>query len=188
MRSALVLLALPLFAPNNLAAVLKNQEGPERSPSVFGESHFIRGIAYSPVPRGGDARLKWPYGDYFAPGFTELWERDFPLLQAMGANTLRVYHWLRDQDHAPFLDTAHRFDLKARVARPPQTHTREPRAVSQKGNYHVRSPHSADDASGHRRAASMGHRKLHAAGQLPPAARRFMRLQGYSAVVEECMD
>jgi hypothetical protein len=83
---------------------------------VGGDSYFIRGIAYSPVPRGGDARLKWPYGDYFAPGFSELWERDFPLLSSMGANTLRVYHWLRDQDHTSFLDTAHRYGLKVGLA------------------------------------------------------------------------
>jgi len=45
-----------------------------------------------------------PYGDYFTSDFSFIWLRDLPLIKAMGANVLRVYGWLPENDHSDFLD------------------------------------------------------------------------------------
>ena len=80
---------------------------------VDGDPSFvIKGIAYSPVPVGQDGAR---HGDFFVPSYSELWSRDFPLLKRLGANTLRVYHWLPNEDHQPFLDAAHASGLRVIV-------------------------------------------------------------------------
>ena len=72
---------------------------------VDGDPSFvIKGIAYSPVPAGQNGAGN---GDFFLPHYNELWQRDLPLLRQMGANAVRVYHWLPREDHTPFLDAAH---------------------------------------------------------------------------------
>ena len=36
-----------------------------------------------------------------------MWKRDFALIKAMGANTVRLYGWNATHDHKAFLDAAH---------------------------------------------------------------------------------
>jgi hypothetical protein len=43
----------------------------------------------------------------FQNGYNYIWNRDFPLLQAMGANTLVIYGWNNTVSHKQFLDTAY---------------------------------------------------------------------------------
>ena len=82
---------------------------------VDGAPFFMKGVAYSPVPRGADVKQHWPFADYFIPEYEYIWNRDFPLLRAMGANTIRIYHWIPDQDHTLFLDIAHKHGLKVLI-------------------------------------------------------------------------
>lgn len=70
---------------------------------------------YSPSPIGSHPGWTWPYGDFFIPQYADLWQRDFPLLKSLGANTIRVYGWNNELDHGYFLDTAHRAGLKVIV-------------------------------------------------------------------------
>jgi hypothetical protein len=76
---------------------------------------FIKGVMYSPSPIGSHPGWTWPHGDFFIPQYKNLWARDFPLLQALGANTLRIANWNNDLDHGYFLDQAHRAGLKVIV-------------------------------------------------------------------------
>ena len=45
-----------------------------------------------------------PYGDYFTDEYSFIWQRDLPLMKAMGANIVRIYGWLPENDHSSFLD------------------------------------------------------------------------------------
>jgi hypothetical protein len=72
---------------------------------VNGSPFKVKGVVYSPVPIGEDPNLP-PYGDYFTLPYRALSERDLPLLRALGANTLRLYHWENTVDHFDFLDRA----------------------------------------------------------------------------------
>src|SRR5690606_26784776 len=54
---------------------------------------FIKGVMYSPSPIGSHPSWTWPHGDFFIPQYQNLWARDFPLLQALGANTIRIANW-----------------------------------------------------------------------------------------------
>ena len=76
---------------------------------------FVKGVMYSPSPIGYHPAWTWPHGDFFIPQYQNLWARDFPLLQAMGANTIRIANWNNDLDHGYFLDMAHRAGLKVIV-------------------------------------------------------------------------
>ncbi len=70
---------------------------------------------YSPSPIGYHPAWTWPHGDFFIPQYQNLWARDFPLLQALGANTIRIANWNNDLDHGYFLDQAHQAGLKVIV-------------------------------------------------------------------------
>ena len=59
---------------------------------VDGSPFRVRGVAYSPIPRG-DSLYSPPNGDYFTLEYAYVWQRDLPLLAAAGANTLRIYGW-----------------------------------------------------------------------------------------------
>ncbi|MBI5585757.1 MAG: fibronectin type III domain-containing protein, partial [Deltaproteobacteria bacterium] len=73
---------------------------------VNGTPFTVKGVVYTPVPIGEDPNLAPPYGDYFTEPYGALYERDIPLLRALGANTLRLYHWEKTADHFDFLDRA----------------------------------------------------------------------------------
>ena len=49
-----------------------------------GAPFVARGVAYNPTPAGADR------ADYLADGNAAIWERDLPVLEALGANLLRV--------------------------------------------------------------------------------------------------
>jgi hypothetical protein len=56
-----------------------------------------------------------PKGDYFTPDYAYIWQRDLPLIKAMGATTIRIYGWKADADHTMFLDAVHAAGLKVLV-------------------------------------------------------------------------
>jgi hypothetical protein len=82
---------------------------------VDGEPFFIKGVIYSPSPMGSHPAWTWPHGDFFIPQYQNLWDRDFPMLQNLGANTIRISGWNNDLDHGYFLDKAHQAGLKVIV-------------------------------------------------------------------------
>lgn len=69
---------------------------------IDGKATILRGVCYSPVPINESVYFS-PYGDYFTNDYSFLWLRDLPLIKAMGANILRVYGWLPENDHSDFL-------------------------------------------------------------------------------------
>lgn len=81
---------------------------------VGGEPFWIQGICYSPVPIGESVSFT-PKGDYFTPDYAYIWQRDLPLIKAMGATTLRIYGWAANADHTAFLDAVHEAGLKVLV-------------------------------------------------------------------------
>eukprot|EP00808_Paulinella_micropora_P014415 g67629.t1 len=82
---------------------------------IDGKPFFIKGVCYSPAPIGESPVAGMPYGDYFTAEYSRMWERDLPLIKAMGANTVRIYSWNVSHDHTPFLDAAHRHGLYVMV-------------------------------------------------------------------------
>lgn len=74
---------------------------------VDGKPFLIRGVCYSPVPIGGTVDV-----DYFTEEYAPIFKRDLPLLKAMGANTIRVYHAQPGYDHSAFLREAEANGLK----------------------------------------------------------------------------
>eukprot|EP00457_Paulinella_chromatophora_P003193 gb/GEZN01003199.1/.p1 GENE.gb/GEZN01003199.1/~~gb/GEZN01003199.1/.p1 ORF type:complete len:603 (+),score=93.37 gb/GEZN01003199.1/:131-1939(+) len=82
---------------------------------VNGQPFFIKGICYSPAPIGESPVAGEPFGDYFTAEYSRIWERDLPLMKAMGANVVRIYSWNVSHDHTPFLDAAHRYGLYVMV-------------------------------------------------------------------------
>ena len=57
---------------------------------VNGAPFAIKGIDYAPVPIGvlpGDQ----PYGDYFVPGYKNVWQPDIDKIRAAGVNVIRLY-------------------------------------------------------------------------------------------------
>jgi hypothetical protein len=55
-----------------------------------GKLFAIKGIDYAPVPIGvlpGDQ----PYGDYFVPGYKNVWQADIDKIRAAGVNVIRLY-------------------------------------------------------------------------------------------------
>ena len=96
--------ALPPLSPPpppRLAAV-------DRTLLLDGAPWLMRGVAYAPTPVGvapGPTQSL----DFFSGGSernVRTFERDLPLLAAMGANALRVYHfdWGGGQSHARFFN------------------------------------------------------------------------------------
>jgi hypothetical protein len=51
------------------------------------------------------------YGDYQIDEYEWMWERDFALMKAMGANTIRTYAWNVTYNHTRFLDKANEHGL-----------------------------------------------------------------------------
>lgn len=59
--------------------------------AINGAPFFVQGVCYSPVPWGGNSN--WPpFGDFFAPPWSEIWERDLPLMRGLNINTVRTYN------------------------------------------------------------------------------------------------
>lgn len=79
-----------------------------RGISVNGKPFFAKGVCYSPVPWG--ASPNWtPFGDFFFPPWTAIWQRDIAAMRAAGINTIRIYNMQLvingvSRDHTPFLD------------------------------------------------------------------------------------
>jgi RHS repeat-associated protein len=74
---------------------------------VNGAPFTVKGVVYSPVPIGIDPETTAPYGDYFTSDYSDIFERDLPLLRDMGANTVRLLVWDNTADHLDFLDEAY---------------------------------------------------------------------------------
>lgn len=75
---------------------------------------MIQGICYSPVPIGESVNVG-AKGDYFTLDYAYIWQRDLPLIKAMGANTIRIYGWNNHVDHTEFLDACHSIGLKVLI-------------------------------------------------------------------------
>ena len=74
---------------------------------INGAPFIVKGAGYNPVPIGIDPETTPPYGDYFTYNYRNIYERDFPLLRQMGANTIRLPGWNNTADHGNFLDKAY---------------------------------------------------------------------------------
>lgn len=72
----------------------------------------IKGVAYSPVPIGSSVLYVQPFGDYTSSQYKSIWQRDFPKMKEMGANTVRIYTFRGNTDHYDFLDHLHHYGLK----------------------------------------------------------------------------
>ncbi|MBI4688579.1 MAG: choice-of-anchor D domain-containing protein [Nitrospirae bacterium] len=72
----------------------------------------VKGVVYSPVPIGHDPETTPPYGDYFTSDQFGIYDRDLPLLRAMGVNTVRLYNWNNTANHLDFLDKAYNGGVK----------------------------------------------------------------------------
>ena len=68
---------------------------------------FIKGVSYAPTPIGIDPEITPPSGDYFTVEYSSIYNRDLPLLRAMGANTIRLWGWNNKANHKDFLDEAY---------------------------------------------------------------------------------
>ena len=66
----------------------------------------IKGVGYAPTPIGDDPETP-PYGDYFTSDFSNIYDRDLPILRGMGANTIRIWGWNKTSNHLDFLDKAY---------------------------------------------------------------------------------
>ena len=81
---------------------------------VEGKPFYIQGVCYSPIPVGESPSFD-PRGDYFTQEYAWIWQRDLPLMKAMGATTIRIYGWKAPADHTAFLDAVHAAGLKVLV-------------------------------------------------------------------------
>ena len=69
----------------------------------------LKGIGYSPIP---PSKVTFNESfDYFTSDFSEIWERDLPLMVAMGINTIRVWTWDAFRDHTDFLNACLRHNV-----------------------------------------------------------------------------
>ncbi|MCP4329911.1 MAG: hypothetical protein GY791_15905 [Alphaproteobacteria bacterium] len=92
-----------------------------------GSNVWVKGFCYSPVPIG--ASFDWePFGDFFIPYWQSIYRRDLPLIQAAGANSLRLYttkpYRIPDDpnsgtvDHSDFLDACETHGISVWAAYP----------------------------------------------------------------------
>lgn len=79
----------------------------QRQILVNGQPFTIQGVGYAPTPIGADPEFGNPNGDNFSAASSALYQRDLPLLRAMGTNTVRLWGWEIDRDHTAFLDAAY---------------------------------------------------------------------------------
>lgn len=70
---------------------------------VNGSPFTAKGVAYQPTPIG-DRADQYPYGDYYTSNYSEIYERDIPLLRDMHCNVVRLWGWSPPADHTDFLD------------------------------------------------------------------------------------
>ena len=93
--------------PNNVTAS-------GRQLLVNSDPFTVKGVVYTPVPVGADPETAPPYGygDYYTSAYSSIYNRDLPLLSAMGANTIRVLGWDNLADHTDFLDAAYAYGIK----------------------------------------------------------------------------
>ena len=68
---------------------------------VDGKPFIIKGVGYSPVPIGEGSK------DYYTSNYADIYNRDLPILRKMGANTVRLWYWNNNADHADFLNKAY---------------------------------------------------------------------------------
>ena len=116
---------------------------------VDGKTYFVRGVNYSPIPKGEDGKEE-PYGDYFwTPYVSAGWEfKSVSYLYTADSiwegiknkisghsswhqvhlqeiartfNTIRIYSWQLGNDHTDFLDMCHDYGLKVIVTFPMDT-------------------------------------------------------------------
>ncbi|KAL1511667.1 hypothetical protein AB1Y20_004957 [Prymnesium parvum] len=102
-RNRLAPLGLALLATWLAGAEGRRAQVVGRQLILEGKPTMLRGVCYSPVPINQSVYFS-PYGDYFTSDYSFIWLRDLPLIKAMGANVLRVYGWLLENDHSDFLD------------------------------------------------------------------------------------
>jgi hypothetical protein len=74
---------------------------------VNNEPFIIRGVGYAPIPIGIDPEATTPYGDYYTADYSSIYDRDLLLLKQMGANSIRLWGWNNNADHADFLNKAY---------------------------------------------------------------------------------
>lgn len=79
---------------------------------VDDKPYYIQGVCYSPVPIGESPVFEEPFGDYFTDDYAYMWKRDFPIIKAMGANTIRIYGWNVAADHFGFLNMVASYGLR----------------------------------------------------------------------------
>lgn len=79
--------------------------------NLHGKPFYVKGVAYNPAMLGTAPAWTPPWGDYLQPQHADIWQRDFPVIKSMGANTLRVWQWNNEVDHGAFLDAARRAGL-----------------------------------------------------------------------------
>lgn len=72
-----------------------------------GAPFIIKGVGYAPVPICIDPTTTPPHGDYFTSDYSNIYDRDLPLLRQMGANTVRLWGWNNQSNHTDFLDKAY---------------------------------------------------------------------------------
>jgi hypothetical protein len=76
-----------------------------------GKAFYIKGTHYSPTPIGMTPAM-YPYGDWINGNYRQLWDRDLPIIQDLGANTIFINEWHSENDHGYFLDVCKEYDLK----------------------------------------------------------------------------
>ena len=72
---------------------------------VNGKPFIIKGVGYNPVPIRDNPNTKKK--DYFTTEYAYIYNRDLPILRAMGANTIRLWGWDNSDDHTDFLKKAY---------------------------------------------------------------------------------
>jgi hypothetical protein len=83
------------------------QDGPTgRGITLNGQPFFACGVAYAPVPWGGDPN--WPpFGDFMFPPWNGIWTRDLPLMRAAGINVIRTYNIENVSPNPPYATQDH---------------------------------------------------------------------------------
>lgn len=92
-----------------------------------GAPYVARGMCYSPQPVGAAFKNE-PWGDFFTDFWQGIFNRDLPLMKAMGVNSIRVYSTLPfskiydagspTQSHKLFLDACHQNGISVWVGFP----------------------------------------------------------------------